>query len=88
MDKAEDQIERRVNFAVVLERIDNRLGNIESRQDDCKQYRHSINKRIEQVDIEISIMKTKQNGILKGFYVVVVGLIGVFAKIIYSAVHR
>ncbi len=82
----DDKIERRVNMAVILERIDGRLGNIESRQDDCKQYRHSINKRIEQVDVELSVIKTKQGGIIKGFYVIAVGLIGVFAKIIHKAI--
>ncbi len=82
----EGKIERRVDLAIVLERIDGRLGNIEKRQDDCKQYRHSINKRIEQVDVQLSIVKTKQSGIIKGIYVIAVGLIGVFAKIVHKAI--
>ncbi len=82
----EGKIERRVNLAVILERIDGRLGSIEGKQEDCKQYRHSLNKRIEQVDVELSIIKTKQSGFIKGFYVLAVGLIGVLAKIIHKAI--
>ncbi len=87
MTSNEDKkIERRVDLAVILERIDGRLGNIERRQDDCKLYRHAIDRRIEQVDVEVSIMKTKQGGIIKGFYVLAIGLIGIFAKIIHKAI--
>ncbi len=88
MDKAEDQIERRVNHAVILERIDGRLSNIEKYQDICADDRKALYLKLEQNDKHIGILETKQNGILKGFYVVVVGLIGVFAKIIHSVVHR
>ncbi len=88
MDKDEAKIERRVNHAVILERIDGRLRSIEGNQADCKAYRMAVDKRIEQVDVEIRIMKTKQNGIIRGFYIVVVGFIGVFAKIIYNAFHH
>jgi len=86
-EKDERKIERRINIAVTLESINGRLGRIEEKQDNCEKYRRAIDKRIEQVDLQLNTLQTRQNGLIKGIWLMGIGFIGLLSKMFYKILH-
>ena len=87
MEDEEQGLERRINLAVILEKIDGRLGNIEKYQDDCATDRNALFKRIRQVDKQLTVVETKQTGVIKGMWAVGLATLGLIGKFIYKSIH-
>ena len=77
-------VERRVNMAVALERIDGRLANIEKQQTRCADDRDALFKRIRQVDRHQIAIATKQKGIIAIGSMVGLATIGIVVRVAYT----
>ena len=77
-------VERRINMAVTLERIDGRLANIEKKQIRCTDDRDALFKRIRQVDRHQIAIETKQKGIIAIGSMVGLATVGIVIRAAYT----
>ena len=84
MDKEELKIERRVDMAVEMARMSDKIAGLTKTTDACSDDRKALFKRIRQMDVQISRLETKQSVVTWVGGAVTLSFIGTMAKGLYS----